>query len=41
MKMLLMIVLAVVLLPVLFPLFVLGGWMFSTDKNKAKQEMAQ
>ena len=41
MKMLLMIVLAVVLLPVLFPLAIVGGWMFTTDKNKAKQEMAE
>lgn len=41
MKMLLMIVLAIVLLPVLFPLAIVGGWMLSTDKNKAKQEMAQ
>lgn len=41
MKMLLMIVLAIVLLPVLFPLAIVGGWMFSTDKQQAKQEMAQ
>lgn len=41
MKMLLMIVLAIVLLPVLFPLAIVGGWMFTTDKQQAKQEMAQ
>ena len=41
MKNVLMLVLVVALLPVLFPLFVLGGWMFTTDKAKAKQEMAE
>lgn len=41
MKNVLMLVLVVALLPVLFPLFVLGGWMFTTDKAKAKKEIAE
>ena len=41
MKTVLMFVLVVLLLPVLFPLFVLGGWMFTTDKARAKSEIAQ
>lgn len=34
-----LLILAVVLLPVIFPLAILGGWFFTTDKKRAKQEM--
>jgi nitrate reductase NapE component len=34
-----LLVLTVVLLPVIFPLAVVGGWIFTVDKEKAKQEM--
>lgn len=34
-----LLILAVILLPVIFPLAVLGGWIFTTDKQRAKQEM--
>ena len=34
-----LLVLAVVLLPVIFPMAVLGGWIFTTDKQKALEEM--
>jgi hypothetical protein len=34
-----LLVLAVVLLPVIFPLAIVGGWIFTTDKKQAKQEM--
>lgn len=34
-----LLVLAVVLLPVFFPLAVVGGWIFTVDKKRAKQEM--
>lgn len=36
-----LLVLTVVLLPVIFPLAVLGGWIYTTDKKRAKQEMAE
>ena len=34
-----LLILTVVLLPVIFPLAVLGGWIFTVDKKRAKQEM--
>lgn len=36
-----LLVLAVVLLPVIFPLAVVGGWIFTVDKKRAKQEIAE
>lgn len=36
-----LLIMAVVLLPVIFPLVVIGGWIFTTDKKQAKQEMEQ
>ena len=39
MKEFLMLILMVVLLPVIFPLAVVGGWIFTVDKKRAKQEM--
>lgn len=34
-----LLVLTVILLPVIFPLAVVGGWIFTVDKKRAKQEM--
>ncbi len=39
MKEFLKLVLVVVLLPVLFPLAIMGGWIFTTDKQAALEEM--
>ena len=36
-----LLILTVVLLPVIFPLAVVGGWIFTADKKQAKQEMAE
>ncbi len=34
-----LLVLMVFWLPVIFPLAVVGGWIFTVDKQRAKQEM--
>lgn len=39
MKEFLKLMLVVVLLPVIFPLAILGGWVYTTDKATALEEM--
>lgn len=36
-----LLVLTVILLPVIFPLAIVGGWIYTTDKKRAKQEIAE
>lgn len=39
MKEFVLLILTVILLPVIFPLAIVGGWIFTVDKKRAKQEM--
>ena len=34
-----LLILAVIFLPVIFPLAIVGGWIFTVDKQKALEEM--